>query len=112
MDRSLSPFFVASDMSYAVQAADVCMYCVNWGFRLDAIGMNGTSRPKSQLSVRGLTGFSSTDKAIAKAMFPRASESFMCPIPRRKVGAQEKRGNAVGATLKPLLKLSLHIKYR
>jgi hypothetical protein len=41
-----SPFFVASDMSYAVQAADVCMYCVNWGFRLDAIGMNAPSRPE------------------------------------------------------------------
>jgi hypothetical protein len=41
-----SPFFVASDMSYAVQAADVCIYCVNWGFRLDAIGMNAASRPE------------------------------------------------------------------
>jgi hypothetical protein len=29
-----SPLFVASDMSYAVQAADVCLYCINWGFRL------------------------------------------------------------------------------
>ena len=41
-----SPFFVASDMSYAVQAADVCIYCVNWGFRLDAIGMTAASRPE------------------------------------------------------------------
>ncbi len=39
-----SPFFVASDMNYAVQAADVCIYCVNWGFRLDAIGMTAPSR--------------------------------------------------------------------
>ena len=30
-----SPFFVASDMNYAVQAADMCIYCVNWGFRLE-----------------------------------------------------------------------------
>jgi hypothetical protein len=29
-----SPLFVASDMSYAVQAADLCLYCINWGFRL------------------------------------------------------------------------------
>lgn len=28
------PFFVSSDMSYPVQAADVCIYCINWGFRL------------------------------------------------------------------------------
>ena len=41
-----SPFFVASDMNYAVQAADVCIYCVNWGFRLDTIGMNAPSRPE------------------------------------------------------------------
>lgn len=31
-----SPFFVASDMSYAVQAADICLYCINWGYRLPA----------------------------------------------------------------------------
>jgi hypothetical protein len=41
-----SPFFVASDMNYAVQAADVCIYCVNWGFRLDTIGMNAPDRPE------------------------------------------------------------------
>jgi hypothetical protein len=41
-----SPFFVASDMNYPIQAADVCIYCVNWGFRLDAIGMNAPSRPE------------------------------------------------------------------
>lgn len=34
-----SPFFVASDMIYPMQAADVCIYCVNWGFRLPNQGM-------------------------------------------------------------------------
>ncbi|MDR1907767.1 MAG: DUF3800 domain-containing protein [Holosporales bacterium] len=29
-----SPFFVSSDMTYAVQAADVCIYAINWGYRL------------------------------------------------------------------------------
>lgn len=28
-----TPIFVDSDMSYAVQAADLCLYCINWGFR-------------------------------------------------------------------------------
>jgi hypothetical protein len=37
-----SPFFVSSDMTYPIQAADVCMYCVNWGFRLP--GMTGPVR--------------------------------------------------------------------
>lgn len=29
-----SPLFVSSDMSFGVQAADICLYCINWGFRL------------------------------------------------------------------------------
>lgn len=29
-----APLFVSSEMSYAIQAADICMYCINWGFRL------------------------------------------------------------------------------
>lgn len=29
-----NPFFVASDMSYLVQAADIVLYILNWGFRL------------------------------------------------------------------------------
>ena len=28
------PFFVESDMTYGVQIADLCIYCLNWGFRL------------------------------------------------------------------------------
>ncbi len=39
-----SPFFVSSDMSYPVQAADVCIYCINLGFRLESRGMNAPVR--------------------------------------------------------------------
>ncbi len=39
-----TPFFVSSDMTYAVQAADLCIYCINWGFRLASIGMTATQR--------------------------------------------------------------------
>jgi len=35
-----TPFFVSSDMAYPIQAADVCIYCVNWAFRLPSHGMN------------------------------------------------------------------------
>lgn len=35
-----TPFFVSSDMAYPIQAADVCIYCVNWAFRLPTHGMN------------------------------------------------------------------------
>jgi Protein of unknown function (DUF3800) len=31
-----SPLFVDSDMTFGVQAADICLYCLNWGFRLDS----------------------------------------------------------------------------
>jgi len=34
-----TPFFVASDMAYPVQAADLCIYCINWAFRLPSQGM-------------------------------------------------------------------------
>jgi Protein of unknown function (DUF3800) len=33
-----SPLFVASDMNFAVQAADICLYCINWGYRLPSWG--------------------------------------------------------------------------
>ncbi len=39
-----TPFFVSSDMTYAIQAADVCIYCINWGFRLPQRGMNAERR--------------------------------------------------------------------
>ncbi len=38
------PFFVASDMSYLIQAADCVIYCINWGFRLTVSGMNAEAR--------------------------------------------------------------------
>jgi hypothetical protein len=39
-----TPFFVASDMTYPVQAADICIYSVNCGFRLPSIGMDAPKR--------------------------------------------------------------------
>lgn len=34
-----SPFFVSSEMTYPIQVADLCIYCINWGFRA-VVGMN------------------------------------------------------------------------
>ncbi len=39
-----APFFVSSEMTYPVQAADLCIYCLNWGFRLPSQGMNAPKR--------------------------------------------------------------------
>jgi hypothetical protein len=33
-----APLFVSSDMTYAVQAADICLYAINWGFRMPSWG--------------------------------------------------------------------------
>ncbi len=41
-----APFFVSSDMVYPVQAADLAIYCLNWGFRLPNRGMNEPVRPE------------------------------------------------------------------
>ncbi|HPF32550.1 MAG TPA: DUF3800 domain-containing protein [Candidatus Sabulitectum sp.] len=41
-----SPLFVSSDMTYPVQAADLAIYCINWGFRIPSRGMNAETRPE------------------------------------------------------------------
>ncbi len=40
-----TPFFVSSHTARAVQAADLCIYAINWGFRLPS-GMNARTRPE------------------------------------------------------------------
>ena len=44
-----TPFFVSSDMTFAVQAADLCIDCTNWGFRLPSRGMNAETRTEIAL---------------------------------------------------------------
>ncbi len=39
-----TPFFVSSALTYPVQAADLAIYCVNWGFRLPSRGMDAPVR--------------------------------------------------------------------
>ncbi len=39
-----APLFVSSDLAYPIQAADVCIYCINWGFRLPDRGMCAATR--------------------------------------------------------------------
>jgi hypothetical protein len=44
------PFFVCSDMAYPIQVADLCIYAINWGFRLPASGMDAPVR--KEIAVR------------------------------------------------------------
>ena len=39
-----APLFSSSFLSVPIQAADVCIYCVNWGFRRPKWGMNARTR--------------------------------------------------------------------
>jgi hypothetical protein len=44
-----TPFFISSDMAYPIQAADLCIYCVNWSFRLPTQGMNEPVRQEIEI---------------------------------------------------------------
>ena len=39
-----APFFVSSDMTYPIQAADLAIYCINWCFRIPKRGMDAVIR--------------------------------------------------------------------
>lgn len=39
-----APLFVSSEMTVAVQAADICLYCINWGFRPTSWGVDLETR--------------------------------------------------------------------
>ena len=44
------PLFVDSEMSVGVQAADLCLYCINWGFRLHY--MSSIQSPREDIAQR------------------------------------------------------------
>lgn len=94
-----TPMFVASDMTYPVQAADLAIYCVNWGFRLPSMGMTAATRPEiadefgpwlNQLQFRG-QGYRDGN------VYHTYGITYV-PDPYTARQAQEKRGNAFGAT--------------
>ncbi len=48
-----SPLFVDSEMSIGVQAADLCLYCINWGFRRKDWNFTGAKRDEIQTGFGG-----------------------------------------------------------
>ncbi len=50
------PLFVESDMSYGVQVADLCIYAINWGFRLPKTGMDAPVREEISSLFGGAIG--------------------------------------------------------
>lgn len=47
------PFFVDSELAPGVQAADLCLYCINWGFRRNEWGFTGPNRAEVQTRFGG-----------------------------------------------------------
>jgi hypothetical protein len=51
-----APIFVDSELSPGVQAADLCIYCINWGFRRAEWDFHGDTREDIQRDFAGLCG--------------------------------------------------------
>jgi len=93
-----TPFFVSSDMTHAVQAADILIYCINWGFRIPRYGMDSPVRQEiadrygswlSRLQFHGdgyRDGSTYESFGITYVSDPHTSRG------------QKKEGNAFGAT--------------
>ena len=48
------PLFVESDMGYGVQVADLCIYCLNWAYRVPSIGLDSPTRTELEPFARVL----------------------------------------------------------
>lgn len=48
------PLFVDSDLSSLVQAADLCLYCLNWGYRRTEWKFTGAKRPEIVTDYAGM----------------------------------------------------------
>ncbi|MDE0530727.1 MAG: DUF3800 domain-containing protein [Albidovulum sp.] len=50
------PLFVDSELSLGAQAADLCLYCINWGFRRPEWNFHGAARDDIHAEFAGLCG--------------------------------------------------------
>ena len=48
-----APFFSSSYLSVPIQVADVCIYCLNWGFRRPNWNMDAETRPRIEQDFSG-----------------------------------------------------------
>ncbi|WP_421701808.1 DUF3800 domain-containing protein [Aliiroseovarius sp.] len=51
-----SPMFVDSELAPGVQAADLCLYCINWGFRRPEWNFKGAKRDDIHAEFAGFCG--------------------------------------------------------
>lgn len=93
-----APLFVESDMAYGVQVADLCIYCINWGYRNGRIV--GPVRPEIEAFAWRI------EHLIWKGSVQRSGKVFKTesivfvpdPYTARNPPKNEKGGNALGAT--------------
>lgn len=96
-----NPFFVASDMSYLIQAADIVLYILNWGFRLSS---SDPAPPRMELErldsgrIRAMIDrrqASSGGKRFTSYSLFDVSDPWEYRAPQK-----EKEGNAFGAVFR------------
>jgi hypothetical protein len=64
------PLFVSSDLTRAIQAADVCIYAINWGFRVPK-GMDSEHREEIE---QEFSAWLSTLQATGKSITPSGTQ--------------------------------------
>ncbi|MCY3940564.1 MAG: DUF3800 domain-containing protein [Gammaproteobacteria bacterium] len=90
-----TPFFVPSNLTYAVQAADICIYCINWGFRLPNRGMDAHSRSEiADMFGRDLAELQFRGQGYRDGQVFDTYGIFHVPDPYGTDPGQQKRGNA------------------
>ena len=93
------PLFVSSDMAYGIQAADVVIYAVNWGYRRDTWEAPGESREEvGKQFGPWLNALQFRGRIQRKGKTRCVYGIFRVCDPYRSRNAQKKGGNALGAT--------------
>ena len=102
-----TPFFVGSDMSYPVQAADVVIHCIAQSYRVPKIGIDAEPRAE----VASLVGdrikplVSSFMRESDDSSFYRSDSIFLVADPWRE---REKKVSQTGAVFRAPRKTNLH----
>jgi len=93
------PLFVSSDMAYGVQAADVIIYAINWGYRRASWKESGEARDEIKKPFGPwLSALQFQGRVQKRGKTFRVYGIVRVCDPYRSRKAQKKGGNALGAT--------------
>ena len=86
-----APFFSSSYLSVPIQVADVCIYCINWGFRRPTgKWMHQRERESNKTSVVGFSDWSIAKKSRKPMELPRISMELHLYKIHTEVDAKER----------------------